>query len=151
MKVVINACYGGYGLSQKAIDLYVLRTGLQLYKHDNSYYHVPYEEYAKELEREQWLFQNDRENYRGHPSNRLCWTPCNIPRDDNILINIIQELGPDAAGEFADLKIVDIPDDTDYTIQEYDGTEWITEKHRKWYPESKSNSVISSNIQDVFR
>ena len=30
------------------------------------------------------------------------------------------------------LKVVDIPDDVDYVIEEYDGKEWIAEKHRTW-------------------
>lgn len=32
-----------------------------------------------------------------------------------------------------DIAIVDIPDGTDYIIQEYDGLEHIAERHRKWY------------------
>ncbi len=30
------------------------------------------------------------------------------------------------------LKILTIPADVDYEIMEYDGTEWIAEKHRYW-------------------
>lgn len=35
-------------------------------------------------------------------------------------------------GEYAKLDIVEIPDDVDWTIEEYDGREWISEKHRTW-------------------
>lgn len=37
-----------------------------------------------------------------------------------------------AAGRFAELSIVDIPDGVEFEIQEYDGTEWIAETHRTW-------------------
>jgi hypothetical protein len=30
------------------------------------------------------------------------------------------------------LEIVEIPDDVEYTIEEYDGLEHIAEKHRTW-------------------
>ena len=30
------------------------------------------------------------------------------------------------------LKIIEIPDDVDWIIEEYDGNEWVAEKHRTW-------------------
>jgi hypothetical protein len=35
-------------------------------------------------------------------------------------------------GDFAELKVVEIPDDVQWQIEEYDGKEWIAEKHRTW-------------------
>ena len=35
-------------------------------------------------------------------------------------------------GVYAALKIVDIPDGVPWTIQEYDGSEWVAERHRTW-------------------
>ena len=32
----------------------------------------------------------------------------------------------------AKLKIVEIPDDVEWIIEEYDGKEWIAEDHRRW-------------------
>ena len=92
MKVVINRCYGGYCLSQEAVDLYFKRTNRQ------------YPEY---------LYSE-------------------ISRDDPILVKIVEELGEKANGICAKLKIVDIPDDVEYVIEEYDGMEIIAEKHRTW-------------------
>ena len=43
-----------------------------------------------------------------------------------------EETGEEADGTFAELKVVDIPDDVEYTIEEYDGMEWVSEKHRVW-------------------
>lgn len=61
-----------------------------------------------------------------------------IPRDDPILIRIVEEIGlPQASGEYASLAIVEIPDDVPddgWEINEYDGVEWVAEKHRKWVP-----------------
>ena len=33
---------------------------------------------------------------------------------------------------YSELKVVEIPDDVEYDIQEYDGNEWVAEKHRTW-------------------
>jgi hypothetical protein len=37
-----------------------------------------------------------------------------------------------ANGRFAKLKLVDIPLDIQWAIEEYDGDEWVIEKHRTW-------------------
>ena len=55
-----------------------------------------------------------------------------IPRDDPDLIKIIEKLGKKANNQFSDLKIVEIPDGTEYIIDEYDGLEHIAEKHKTW-------------------
>jgi hypothetical protein len=44
----------------------------------------------------------------------------------------VEELGEAANGSYARLKVVEIPDDVEWTIKEYDGDEWIAEKHRTW-------------------
>jgi len=91
-KIVINRCYGGFGLSPKAIAAYAERKGLDAYS------------IVDRLE----------------------------DRDDAQLIQIVEEMGQDAAGANAWLKIVSIPDDVEWIIQEYDGMEWIAEKHKSW-------------------
>lgn len=48
------------------------------------------------------------------------------------LIECIETLGEKANGEYSELKIVEIPDDVEFTIEEYDGVEWIAEVHRTW-------------------
>ena len=47
-------------------------------------------------------------------------------------VRTVLELGSEADGDSALLKIVDIPDDIDWVIEEYDGSEWVSEKHRTW-------------------
>jgi hypothetical protein len=56
-----------------------------------------------------------------------------IHRDDPKLIRVVEKIGPKrAASQFAELKIVEIPDDVDWEIEEYDGKEWVSEVHRTW-------------------
>ena len=48
------------------------------------------------------------------------------------LVEVVEKLGLRANGECADLKIVDIPEDIEYYIDDYDGVETIHEAHRSW-------------------
>lgn len=49
------------------------------------------------------------------------------------LVRCVEELGSSvASGELAQLKVVEIPYDVQWYIEEYDGVEWITELHRVW-------------------
>ena len=90
MKIVINTCHGGFGLSKEALTLFNERSGAV----------VTYD--------------------------------FNIKRNDPILVEIVEQLGEAADGNYAELKVVEIPDDVQWTIEEYDGAEWIAEKHRTW-------------------
>ena len=56
----------------------------------------------------------------------------NIRRNNPILVEIVEQLGEAANGEFAELKVVEIPDDVQWQIEEYDGVEWVAETHRIW-------------------
>lgn len=48
------------------------------------------------------------------------------------LVQCVLALGKDANGQHAELTVIDIPDDVEWTIQDYDGAEWVAEKHRTW-------------------
>lgn len=56
----------------------------------------------------------------------------NLKRHNPKLVECIEKLGESANGLCADLKIIEIPDDVDYIIEEYDGIEHIAERHRTW-------------------
>lgn len=60
------------------------------------------------------------------------WADNLIARDDPVLVAIVRELGADANGSYADLKIIEVPYGVDWQIEEYDGVEWVAEKHRTW-------------------
>ena len=91
MKVVINSCYGGFGLSDKALDMY------------------------KQLSNKSEVYSFE------------------LDRTDPILIQVVEALGAEADGRFAKLRIIEIPDDIEWEITEYDGSESVEEVHRKWF------------------
>ena len=92
MKVVINSCHGGFGLSAEAESKY------------------------KEL---------------ANITDPILYSR-SIARDDEHLIAVVELMGSAAAGEYAELKIVEIPDDINWYIEEYDGKEHVAELHRVW-------------------
>lgn len=53
-------------------------------------------------------------------------------RDHPLLVECVETLGDAASGKQSKLKIVEIPDDVEWEIAEYDGRESIEEKHRSW-------------------
>lgn len=49
------------------------------------------------------------------------------------LVKCVEELGSSvASGWLSKLKVVEIPDDVKWHIEEYDGIEWVAEDHRTW-------------------
>ena len=46
-------------------------------------------------------------------------------RQDETLIEVVEELGEKASGRFGSLKVVEIPDNSFYIIDEYDGIETL--------------------------
>lgn len=55
-----------------------------------------------------------------------------IERDDSLLVSIVESMGDAANGPYAQLKVVRIPSDIQWHIEECDGLEWIAENHRTW-------------------
>lgn len=55
-----------------------------------------------------------------------------LPRDDPRLVAAVEKLGEAASGRYAQLTVVELPDSVDWQVEEYDGSEWIAEKHRTW-------------------
>ena len=56
-----------------------------------------------------------------------------IDRDCPQLVAVVKQLGEQADGRYSHLKIVTVPDDVDWYIEEYDGLEWVAERHKVWY------------------
>tara|TARA_R110000868_G_scaffold270804_1_gene530248 strand:- start:1659 stop:1934 length:276 start_codon:yes stop_codon:yes gene_type:complete len=54
-------------------------------------------------------------------------------RTNHKLIECVEQLGKAANGEYSDLKVVEIPDDIEYSIKEYDGKEHIAQSHTTWH------------------
>ena len=90
MKIVINGCYGGFGLSDTALEMYNELSGSTIeYCHD-------------------------------------------MARNDPFLIQVVETMGDNANSWTSELRIVEIPDDVQWEIDEHDGLESIHEVHRVW-------------------
>lgn len=132
MKVVINSCHGGFNLSDEAIKL-CLERGMRLTTLDKKgQYNDPTADFVV------YKQQNPRDS-RFHVVNKwneeILHNDCNAFRSNPILIQVVEELGEKANGRYAKLKIIEIPFDgpEGWEVDEYDGSECIVEKHRKWY------------------
>ena len=53
-------------------------------------------------------------------------------RGDEDLVAVVGELGEAAGGNIGVLAVVEIPDGVEWAIEEYEGREWVAERHRKW-------------------
>jgi hypothetical protein len=116
-EVVINTCYGGFGLSDEAIK--------RLYEKGSKYVeskpNTGGNKYMFEVEFMDVLLS---ENYSCDDIER---------RSDSLLIEVVKELGSEkASGRYSKLRIVGIPADVDVEIDEYDGIEEIRECSRRW-------------------
>ena len=60
------------------------------------------------------------------------WTADDTSRSHPLIVQVVEELGGAASGRCASLEIVEIPDDVEWEIAEYDGYERVAEKHRTW-------------------
>lgn len=133
MKIVINTSFGGFGLSDDAFELYLKKKKQEFYAYKDrfghtDYYVVPKEKY--DLFKDKWHKEDG--DYRRINEKNWFLSYYDIERDDPILIEVIEEMGENANGRCADLRIVEIPDGIEWEIDEYDGKETIDEKHRSW-------------------
>lgn len=137
MKIVVNRCYGGFELSDKAIEMIMNRKGLDCFRYENTKYVNGRDEYVrrKEFDRNSFFAFYQTKDL-GERVDRLpketAWVYYNLDRDDADLIAVVEELGEAADGRFAELEVVEIPDDVKWEIDDYDGIETIHEVHRSW-------------------
>ena len=145
MKIAINAGYGGFNLSAKALKYMADKLSKPIYffkleGHPETkaavYVPITLEEaqgewfglYAFNIENPNTV-TNSHEKYREYSWD---FRPSKEDRADPLLIETIETLKEEANGSCCELKIVEVPDDVDWIIQEYDGWEWVAEKHRTW-------------------
>lgn len=102
MKIVINKCYGGFGLSKQAVDLFIAKGGT--------------------VERDEY----------DDPNKPISGYEIGYDRTNPVLVEVVEQLGEAADTDASELKVVEIPDDVEYTIEDYDGIEWVAEVHRTW-------------------
>lgn len=144
MKIVINDCHGGFTLSQKAVERYLELKDIKVYPESTGfgsrefgitkYWLVePGDQRVADVTAEQWgkMTLEERSSYNARYSAQVFYER-DVERGDPLLVQAVEELGELADGRFAKLKIVEIPDDVEWYIEEYDGLEWVAEKHRTW-------------------
>jgi len=143
MKVVINNCYGGFGISEAGMQRYAQIKGITLYPEKDTkfaglgivtYWTCPPDQRPKVLEGSDFYaasLEERKASNEAYSKANLC--PRDIARDDPALVQMVEEMGKDANGRHAHLKVVEIPDDVKWEIEQYDGDEHIAEVHRTWY------------------
>lgn len=100
MEIVINRCFGRFGLSKEAYA----EIGIEW----DGYGHLDNDSLG--------IKSSNHKKYRTHPA----------------LIQAVKKLGENANGPYAKLEVVDVPDDVDWLINDYDGIEEVAEQHRTW-------------------
>ena len=138
MKVMINTCYGGFSVSEEAIYAYAKRKGLSVYPEDigfglKHYWTIPEDKRDSYLEGAAWYAANiedRRKSNKFFEENTIDIRPDD--RTDADWITVVEELGEKANGECAKIRVVEIPDDVLWSIDEYDGIETIREVSRSW-------------------
>ena len=139
MKIAINKCYGGFSLSHEAEMEVARRKGIELYpfinkrRKDGSLDFHKFEPYLGEKELLIFYATKPLEKDGTYKEDSYYSGGRNLERNDPILIQVIEDMGEKASGRCAQLKIVEIPDDVEWEIDEYDGMESVSEKHNTWY------------------
>jgi hypothetical protein len=118
IKVAINRCWGGFGISDEAFEKLLERKGIAFDKVENesklmgaSYYYG---------------------GHSGDDDHYICEYDFTNDRSDSDLIAVIEEMGQASWSWAAEIAIIEIPDDVKWHIHEYDGMEHIAEDHRTW-------------------
>jgi len=143
MKIVINECYGGFGLSKEACQRYFDLKGQQVWIEVDkklpaldmfTVWLVSPEERLEIKEGEAFykMSNDERSDYNWKYSQQTWYRDYKLARNDPILVQVVEEMGDKASGRCAKLAIVEIPDDVEWIVEEHDGMEWVAEKHRIW-------------------
>ncbi len=134
MKIVINVCYGGFEISDSAVVRYAELKGIKIYPENDSFGRINYFTVPPEVYHETRKMCDTKPEGRGRYAeiNGMFFSYYDIERTDPILIQVVEELGEGSWGSCAELKVVEIPDDVKWKIDEYDGMESIHEVHRTW-------------------
>jgi hypothetical protein len=152
-KIVINVRHGGFGLSAKAVKRLAELNGKECYFFKSDYKSDVYtpmtlDECDNEIGWTSWVaftIPNPNEylpkekrdadgTYKTYNQEyeKISLDKRQDERDDPLLVQVVEELGAEANGKFAELKVVTIPGNVEWEISEYDGYEEIEEKHRTW-------------------
>lgn len=142
MKVVVNGCYGGFSISLECAELMESMGSVKAKEELDEYrkrlkqfdYRKKHGKWPKSVSKKEETYLQIEFDNGGKPrwyGYILRDDP--VDRSDKHLVLAVSILGSErASGEHAELKIVEIPDDVEWYIAEYDGLEHVAEKHRTW-------------------
>ena len=150
MEIVINACYGGFGLSPFATKELAKRKGKECYFFKYSLTEKTYTPISIEKAEESLIWcaysVHDPQNYRlserdddgsyksaNERAAKILLDDYDNNRTDTDLIAVVKKFGEKVNSKLSKLKVVEIPDDVEWKIDDYDGFEHIAEKHRTWH------------------
>lgn len=135
-KVILNKCFGGFGVSKEAYELYAKKKGIDVFHYTqknlkNEIYTYATDDnrsfdfyFTKDFGDNVYISDEDFKKYFLNLDEKF--------REDKILIEVVEELGEKANSMYSNLKIVEIPDNLDYVIDDYDGIETLHQKVKKW-------------------
>ena len=139
MKIVINRVHGGFSLSRKAEVAYLKLKGKRAFFYEHNFEEDIYTR-IKEDENPYITFTMTKDFGKVISKAAVVKAFDNhyfydrdVERKDKDLVRVVEELGEEANGRHAELAIVEVPDDVVWAVEEYDGLEWVAEKHRTWY------------------
>lgn len=140
-KVILNKCYGGFSLSEEAHRLYAMKKGFEVFAYKNDRYSAKNKQsYYKKLEKNEdalfkYYFTKDFGNNSVISSEDYAKYSFSLgagDREDKTLIEVVEELGEKSNSPFSSLVVVEIPDDLEYVIDDYDGIETLHQKVQEW-------------------
>lgn len=135
-KIVINRCYGGFGISEAGLIEYARIKGIALYpdKSDSlatTYWTIP-KDHPERIAFKEWQNRTGKneEEYRKMVKiyDKYTIYARDIERDDPALVQMVENLGEKASDSCSRLVIEEIEKGTLYRIEEYDGLESIETK-----------------------
>ena len=148
MKIVINSCYGGFGLSHEAMMLYAMKKGIDVYPYfqskskfdensnnkEDEYTRIDTNEDTPESDFDliYYSLKDHGKTIKDFPEKSKYLSCYDMDRSDKALVEVVEELGKKADRWASELSIVEIPDGISWHIEEYDGIEHVAEDHRTW-------------------
>lgn len=131
MKIVINDCFGGFGLSNKGHFCFAKYKGIPLFGWESRNLRF-------DMKTARRIDENEKDNnifgyyYSTNETGKPMFYDRDIDREDPALVKTVEKLGDDASNSLGHLRVIEIPDGTEYEIEEYDGLETVHEKHKSW-------------------
>jgi hypothetical protein len=160
MKVVVNKCWGGFGLSPAATARLAELNGRKCYfytdKRDGNgnlvlngpmvritiddagkdrawiwyAYDIPDADKLRATKRWNDMTEAEKKAQNALYEKHSVEHGRELERHDPKLVQVVEELGDKANGAHARLVIVEVPDGVEYEVDDYDGMESVHEKHR---------------------